>query len=319
LVVPRSLSITLLACSFALPLAAVSEPVQVYRGTAHDAFFGLCLDGQQGIAVGGAGLVIESADGGQSWTPAAQAFTESALLDVSCGAGTSLIVAQEGGIYRQSDGAYQAVDSGTDARLLSVASNSHGLAFAVGSFGAILRSEDGGLTWESLSTDWEAILNDFVEPHLYDVTVSETGVVTIVGEFELVVRSQDGGETWETVHIGEASLFGLNLNADGSGFAVGQEGRIIGTTDGGASWAEVPTPTGSILLNVWSRGDDVLVSGIRNVLRSSDGGATWTLIDGGDLNTGWYQGLVVIGEDGAPGATALLAGHQGSVIELQLH
>jgi photosystem II stability/assembly factor-like uncharacterized protein len=308
----------LLASSLALPLAAVGEPAQIYRGTAHDALFGLCLDGQQGIAVGGDGLVIESADGGQSWTPT-EAFTETALLDVSCGTGSSLIVAQGGGIYRWSDGAYQAVDSGTDARLLSVASNSNGLAFAVGSFGAILRSEDGGQTWESLSTDWEAILNDFVEPHLYDVTVSEAGVVTIVGEFELVVRSPDGGETWETAHTGEASLFGLNLNADGSGFAVGQEGRIIGTTDGGVSWAEVPTPTGGILLSVWSRGSEVLVSGIRNLLRSSDGGATWTLIKGGDLATGWYQGLVVIGEDGASGATALLAGHQGSVIELQLN
>jgi len=316
---PRAISMALLAGSLALPLAAVGEPAQVYRGTAHDAFFGLCLDGQQGIAVGGSGLVIESADGGQSWA-LAEAFTESALLDVSCGAGPSLIVAQGGGIYRWSDGAYQAVDSGTDARLLSVASNNNGLAFAVGSFGAILRSEDGGLNWESLSTDWEAILNDFVEPHLYDVTVSEVGVVTIVGEFELVVRSPDGGATWETAHTGEASLFGLSLTADGSGFAVGQEGRIIGTTDGGVSWAEVSSPTGGILRNVWSSpAGEVVISGIRNLLRSSDGGATWTLVEGGDLNTGWYQGLVVIGGDGASGATALLAGHQGSVIELQLN
>lgn len=317
--VPRSVGITLLAYSLALPLAAADEPAQIYRGTAHDALFGLCLDGQEGVAVGGAGLLIESADGGQSWTPA-EAFTNTALLDVSCGAGPNLIVAQGGGIFRAGDSSYQAVDSGTDARLLAVDSNGEGLAYAVGGFGTILRSEDGGLTWAAISTDWEAILNDFVEPHLYDVQVSEDGVVTIVGEFGLVVRSPDGGETWETVHHGEASLFGLNLNTDGSGYAVGQDGRVIRTADGGLTWSEVVTPSTGILLNVWSSsGGDVLISGIRTLLRSSDDGASWTLVEGGDLNTGWYQGLVITGENGSSGPTALLAGHQGSVIELQLN
>ena len=318
--VPRSVRTTLLlACSFVLPLAAAVEPAQVYRGTAHDALYGLCMDGQEGVAVGGAGLVIETADGGQTWSPT-EAFTDSALLDISCGAGPHLIVAQSGGIFRPSNGTYEAVDSGTDARLLAVDGNSHGLAFAVGGFGTILRSEDGGLTWAAISTDWEAILNDFLEPHLYDVQVSESGVVTIVGEFELVVRSPDGGETWETVHTGEASLFGLNLNADGSGYAVGQDGRVIRTSDGGLSWSEVVTPSTGILLNVWSSAEgDVLISGIRNLLRSSDDGASWTLVEGGDLNTGWYQGLVITSEEGSPAPKVLLAGHQGSVIELQLN
>ena len=316
---PRVICTTLLAGSFSLPLAAADDLDQVYRGTAHDALFGLCLDGQQGIAVGGAGLVIESADGGQSWTPS-EAFTKSALLDVSCGTGASLIVAQAGGIYRWSDGAYQAVESGSDARLLSVASNSNGLAFAVGSFGAILRSADGGVNWTSVTTDWEAILHDFVEPHLYDVDVSESGVVTIVGEFELVVRSPDGGETWETAHSGEASLFGLNLNAAGGGFAVGQEGRIIRTEDSGVTWTEASSPTGGILLSVWSSPEgEVLISGIRSLLRSSDGGTSWELVEGGDLNTGWYQGLVVTGDDSPLGESVLLAGHQGSVIKVQLN
>tara|TARA_R110001592_G_scaffold363248_4_gene682211 strand:+ start:64313 stop:65221 length:909 start_codon:yes stop_codon:yes gene_type:complete len=302
-----------------MPLVAVSEPVQVYRGTAHDALFGLCLDGQQGVAVGGAGLVLETADGGLSWTEM-PAFANTALLDVSCGSGPNLIVSQGGAIFRANEGSYQAIDSGTDARLLAVDSNSSGLAYAVGAFGTILRSEDGGLTWELVPVDWEAILNDFVEPHLYDVQVDEAGVVTLVGEFELVVRSPDGGVTWETAHKGEASLFGLSLTADGSGFAVGQEGKIIRTSDGGSTWSEVESPTGGILLTVWSSAQgEVLISGIRNMLHSSDGGSTWDLIEGGDLNTGWYQGLVVVDDDGASSTTALLAGNQGSIIKLELN
>ncbi len=314
----RSVCFALLACGLGLPPGVLAEPVRVFGGTAHDALYGLCLDGQRGIAVGSSGFVVESSDGGQSWTPG-QSFTESALLDVSCGVGSTLIVAQQGGIFRSENGAFKAVESGTDARLLGVDSNSNGLAFAVGGFGTILRSEDDGASWESVPVDWEAVLNDFVEPHLYAVDVSPAGVVTIVGEFELVIRSTDGGETWETAHKGEASLFGLTLNADGNGFAVGQNGRVIRTGDGGISWSEMPTPTAGILLNVWSGPDgETLVSGIRNLLQSSDGGLSWKLLEGGDLNTGWYQGLVVTSGASSSGASALLAGHHGNVLKVQL-
>ena len=314
----RSVCFTLLAGGLGLPPAFAAEPVRVFGGTAHDALYGLCLDGQQGIAVGSSGFVLESSDGGQSWAPG-QSFTESALLDVSCGDGSTLIVAQQGGIFRSGNGSFTAVDSGTDARLLGVDSNSEGLAFAVGAFGTILRSRDDGVSWESVPVDWEAVLNDFVEPHLYAVDVSPAGLVTIVGEFELVIRSTDGGETWETAHKGEASLFGLTLNADGNGFAVGQNGRVIRTADGGISWSEVPTPAEGILLNVWSGPDgEILVSGIRNLLQSTDGGVSWELLEGGDLNTGWYQGLVVTGSASSSGAAALLAGHHGNIMQVQL-
>ena len=315
----RSVWVALLACGLWLPPDALARPEQVFGGTAHDALYGLCLDGQQGIAVGGSGLIIESSDAGQSWKPG-QSFTEYALLDVSCGMGSTLTVGQQGMIFRAQDDAFTAVDSGTDARLLGVDSNSDGLAFAVGGFGTILRSTDDGVTWESVPMDWEAILNDFVEPHLYAVDVSPVGVVTIVGEFELVIRSTDGGETWETAHTGEASLFGLNMNADGGGFAVGQDGRVIRTVDGGVSWLEVPTPTEGILLNVWSTpGGEVLVSGIRNLLHSSDGGFSWKFLEGGDLNIGWCQGLVVTGGESSSGASVLLAGHHGNVLQLHLN
>jgi photosystem II stability/assembly factor-like uncharacterized protein len=311
----RSVCFALLACGLGLPLQSLAQPVQVFGGTAHDALYGLCLDGQRGIAVGSSGFVVESADGGQSWA-LGQSFSESALLDVSCGAGSTLIVGQQGSIFRSEGGVFKAVDSGTDARLLGIDNNSNGLAFAVGSFGTILRSMDDGVNWESVPVDWEAILNDFVEPHLYAVDVSSAGIVTIVGEFELVIRSTDGGETWETAHKGEASLFGLNMTADSAGFAVGQDGRVIRTEDGGVSWSEVPTPTEGILLNVWSATDgEVLITGIRNLLQSADGGASWELLEGGDLNTGWYQGLVVTGDE----RSALLAGHQGNVLQLQLN
>ncbi len=271
------------------------------------------------MAVGSAGLVVQSSDSGQTWNTVTP-FTEAALLDVSCDGEFNLIVGQEGSIFRQEGNQYRAIDSGTDARLLGVDENADGLAFAVGGFGTVLRSTDGGQSWEPLSFDWEAILNDYVEPHLYAVDVSPEGVVTLVGEFELVLRSTDGGTTWDAVHKGEASLLGIDLRADGVGFAVGQNGVVLQTTDGGLTWSTLPVPTEAILLDAWSSAQgDILISGIRTVLHSTDGGVGWQSLTGGDINVGWYESLEVQEASAGSPVSATLAGNQGSIIKLQLN
>ena len=302
-----------------LPGVSLGNPTQVYKGTAHDAFYGLCVSGSQQIAVGDAGLILESHDAGGSWA-ALKPFTENALLDVSCVGDVSLIVGQEGAIYRRTTETYLPVTSNTNERLLSVSEiSSNGLGFAVGGFGTVLRTTDSGLSWEPLTLDWPKLTNDFFEPHLYDVDVSDAGIVTIVGEFEMVIQSANQGDTWETTHIGEASLFGLSLHANGVGFAVGQNGKVLKTANGGQTWKHVDSPGIGILLNVWTSGSgDVLVTGIRNMLQSTDSGAKWRQINKGDLSTGWYQGLSVIDGGSLAGGSVLLAGHGGSLIKLQL-
>lgn len=308
----------LLALGVACTGAFGAEPAMLHQATMHDAFYGLCLDGQEGIAVGEWGSVAESADGGTTWS-SLPPLGDTALLDVSCGGGASLIVGQMGAIYRLQDGKYQPVVSGTDARLLGVGDNSKGLAIAVGGFGTVLRSTDDGRTWEPLAIDWQALINDFMEPHLYAVDVSDEGVITIVGEFELVVRSLDGGDTWETMHKGEASLFGLSINDDGTGYAVGQDGMVIKTENGGESWSAVPVPTEGILLEVWSSPTgEVLITGIRNLLYSRDAGHSWDSLEGGDISVGWYQGLAVVPGADASGEVALLAGNRGNILQVQL-
>lgn len=320
-----------IALGVSLSGASLSSSLQVYKGTAHDALYGLCESGSQQLAVGDAGLILESQDAGDSWVKL-QPFTESALLDISCRNDVSLAVGQEGGIYRRSfmdsetDEASKAlvgftpVVSNTEERLLSVSDVSDsGLVLAVGGFGTIVRSTDAGQSWESITLDWPTMINDFFEPHLYDVEVSDAGVVTVVGEFELVIQSLDQGDTWQTVHLGDASLFGLSLHANGVGFAVGQEGTIIKTVDGGRVWSDVSTSSSGILLNVvTSDFGDVLISGIRNTLQSSDNGQSWSRIEQGVLSSGWYQGLSIVDGDDDQSRAALLAGHGGNLIKLQL-
>jgi photosystem II stability/assembly factor-like uncharacterized protein len=288
----------------------------VSQGIRHDAFFGLCLEGDEGIAVGDAGVVMRSGDGGNSWQRQ-PAFTQRALLDVNCGPGVQFIVGQEGLIFRRDGDSFEQVESGSDQRLLAVASNQDGLAVAVGGFGTVLRSTDGGDSWEPLSFDWEAILNDFLEPHIYAVQIGDDGVVTMAGEFGLILRSSDSGDSWEVANKGEASIFGMHLHGQ-QGFAVGQDGLLLGSSDGGATWQEVEVPTGANLLDVWFSDDGrVLVAGIRELLVSDDGGDTWrSATDKGDFAVGWYQRVVDAPGTGSGGAV-LLAGHGGRIVKLE--
>ena len=301
--------------------AQASEPnstgtLEVVRqGIVHDALYDVCLDGQSGLAVGLAGTVLATDDAGLTWQNVSP-VVDTALLGVSCGKSVSLVVGQTGLIMRkEGEGEWSNIDSGTDQRLLSVSANESGLAVAVGGFGTVLKSNDGGLTWASLSFDWEAILNDFLEPHVYDVNVSADGIITLVGEFDLVLRSADQGETWDTVNKGDTSLFAVDFRDEINGFAVGQKGKVIKTLDGGLTWSIMRVPTEENLLDVWSSGKQVLVTGIRTLLRSRDDGLNWEVITEGDVTVQWYQALKGTASGGAD--SAVMVGHSGRIISIK--
>jgi photosystem II stability/assembly factor-like uncharacterized protein len=287
----------------------------VHQGIVHDALYDVCLDGQSGIAVGVAGTVLTTNDTGLTWQ-SGSAGVVNALLGVSCGKAASLVVGQNGLIMRKAgDSDWVNIDSGTDQRLLSVSANESGLAVAVGGFGTVLKSSDGGLTWAPLSFDWEAILNDFYEPHVYDVNVSDEGIITLVGEFDLVLRSADQGETWDTVNKGDTSLFAVDFRDATSGFAVGQNGKVVKTLDGGLTWNVMPVPTEENLLDVWSSGNQVLVTGIRTLLRSRDDGLNWEVITEGDVTVQWYQALKGTVSGGTD--SVIMVGHSGRIINIK--
>jgi len=294
---------------------ALASPTFVFEGTRHDATYGICFTGDRGTAVGDWGAVLTSTDGGNSWSVGAQP-TGLALLDLSCDSANTLLVGQSGVILTSDSDGFTPRESGTTERLLGVAHNSSGLAVAVGSFGTVLRSGDGGETWAPLSFDWEAILNDFLEPHLYDVVVDESGVITIAGEFGLILQSQDGGDSWETVNRGEASLFGLVIDGQ-RGYAVGQDSTVLASEDGGKKWRPVEVPAKTNLLGVWVGGSNVVISGIRTVITSGDGGVSWRAREDLDFMTGWYQNIATPGDAGEQDR-AYLVGKQGRIVALPL-
>ncbi|MGH8516090.1 MAG: WD40/YVTN/BNR-like repeat-containing protein, partial [Panacagrimonas sp.] len=199
-----------MAASVVLSIGVVSEVsagktllTTLISGIPHAAFFGIDLEGGEGVAVGAGGAIAESKDGGKTWKAVAESPTDRALLSVAKKGAHSIAVGQSGVVAIVQDGKWQTVDAGTKARLLSVDVNSSGLAIVGGQFGNVLKSTDGGKTWAPSAPDWSLLaLEDHFgtgEPTIYSANVSESGQITIAGEFGVIMRSDDGGVTWRVV------------------------------------------------------------------------------------------------------------------------
>ena len=289
----------------------------------HAALFGLSLDAGKGVAVGAGGMVYESADAGASWKPVLQDQTQLALLAVDRHGPHTVAVGQMGVVLvEDSPGTWRKYDSGLEHRLLTVSVNSSGLAIAAGEFGTVIKSTDGGHTWSPSPPDWASMADKDTfgtgEPTIYAAHVSESGEVTIAGEFGVMMRSSDAGQTWHvlrSIRPKAPTLFAMQIvpKGEGNSYAVGQTGELLVSADGGTTWEQRNSFTQANYLGVAGAKDgSVVVTGMRVMLRSGDGGATWNFVNNSDTTTEWYQAVRAEQTSGR----ILAVGHGGRIIQI---
>jgi photosystem II stability/assembly factor-like uncharacterized protein len=297
--------------------AAQAAVATVVAGTAHQALFAVAFAGDRGTAVGAAGQILLTEDGGKHWRPSTQSgVTSLSLLGVDVESAGQIAVGQAGTIYvNDTADHWTQVEAPTKERLFAVNMNAHGTAAAVGAFGTIILSDDRGHTWRSIApADIAQYSGEGADPHLYAVALDDRGMLTVAGEFGLILRSSDEGKHWTVAHKGDASLFALDLHAGRPGFAVGQSGTILRTTDDGATWSELESHSTANLLGVSADPNgQVIVTAMDTVLRSGDGGSTWNPADWGDFGSAWYAGVQFLGSQPA---TAILVGHAGRILRM---
>ena len=197
-------------------------------------------DGKTGWIVGQDGLILKTTDGGKTWDQQVAL----AYLDPDCR--DPKLRAQRFENER-CDEAYLFAVSVIDADHV----------VAIGDRSVLTRSSDGGRTWQTetltfidpdLSPDW---LLAFEDPVLYDVEFVDSRNGYIVGEFGKIYHTTDGGQSWTEQHksLMDASvfdfmdmptLFDVEFSDLKNGIAVGLDGRIAITTDGGQDWNFVP-------------------------------------------------------------------------------
>jgi photosystem II stability/assembly factor-like uncharacterized protein len=166
-------------------------------------------------------------------------------------------------------------------------------AVAVGFRNRVVRSTDGGQSWNEVETGASACNC----AHLHGVWGRGDEWVA-VGHPGLILRSTDRGESWSAVDGGtDATLRAVAGNEDGVLVAVGT-GTVLRSTDGGATWGEVLGGSIGLLRAIHVAGPEMIVVGGGQVLRSSDAGASWQAVEGpvaGTVLTGvWRDGAAVV-------------------------
>lgn len=127
-----------------------------------------------------------------------------------------------------------------------------------------MRSVDGGATWTDLPRQQNGV----------GIALGNDGLVLTGGFGGRIYRSTDAGKIWKEIQTADDALI-VRIELDGQlGVAVGRS--ILVTTDGGASWRRVKAPKVNYY-GVAVRGQTIVVAGGAGlVVRSEDGGKTWT-------------------------------------------
>ena len=204
--------------------------------------------------------------------------------------------------------------------------------FAVGYNGIILKTNDGGTSWNfsgSLGAgtyrsvwfvdpttgfiashgkkikktvnggenwaDWvseETTFNHFFEIRFFNTT---TGVA--IGDGGVIFRTVDAGESWTRATVTPAAsgqLWGLEIVSESVGYASGQSGQIYVTNDAGASWSKQETnlPTAIYRGMAHSKDSVVIAVGDGGLIMRLNGSPTEPEVE---TNEHWVHGIESFG------------------------
>jgi photosystem II stability/assembly factor-like uncharacterized protein len=188
-------------------------------------------------------------------------------------------------------------------------------AWAVGNFGSIYHTSDGGRTWEMHESGTKAPLFgvDFAdaehgwavgksalilatsdggktwapqknpiptEKHFFNVRALDARTVWAVGDWGAIAVTHDGGATWQDKSLADdVVLYDLSFADARHGLIAGEFGTLLATTDGGETWEKRDTGTDQTLFGVSfptpETGWAVGIDGL--IVRTTDGGRTWTV------------------------------------------
>jgi photosystem II stability/assembly factor-like uncharacterized protein len=180
-----------------------------------------------------------------------------------------------------------------------------------GDRGVLLKSKDGGVHWDSVSTNVAPLF-------LNAVTFPVSGTGYAVGEKGVIIKTVDGGAHWRRLSSPTGkNLYGIAFSDEKHGVIAGWHKTLLTTVDGGDHFLSVDLPVQKIsrqkpsLNSVWNHGNQYLVAGDHGLLfRSTDNGKSFVQIETDSLHD--LYGVCQTGR----GAIAL-AGEQGELLFLE--
>jgi len=239
--------------------------------------------------------------------------THAMLLDAAH-AGARLVAVGEHGIIELSDDGgrtyRQAKQVPASTTLSSVYFSDAQHGWAVGQWGVILATTDGGETWALQRSDTS------IDQPLFTVYFQDAQHGWAAGLWSLLLKTDDGGRTWAVVKLpappgggkSDRNLYRIFADRAGTLFIAAEKGTVLRSRDRGATWEYRETGNkGSLWAGTAATDGALFVGGLLGHLyRSRDGGDTWTSIDSGA--SGSITSLI------AAGGRVLGVGLEGFVI-----
>ncbi len=147
--------------------------------------------------------------------------------------------------------------------------------------------------------------------------VFDANTVYVFGDNGEWLKSTDGGQHWEIRNNGTRERFlGSSFVSEQTGWIVSLQGTVLKTTDGGASWQNLSTgliaPQFSAVVFTdeqtgWIAG---LADGFPVIVRTDDGGASWTEQAHASFSEGGFSTLHFL-----DASTGFVAGHNNELFK----
>lgn len=246
---PAPVSVTLTAVGFASPLA--------------------------GWALGHAGIVLNTEDGGETWHKQLDGYR---AADLAMAAVEARRPTGEGTERFERDlaEAKMLLADGPDKPFMDLCFTDRQHGFIVGAYNLIFSTDDGGQTWRP----WMDHTDNPEGHHLYRM-LSVGNDMFLAGELGLLLRSTDRGNTFSAIPAPyEGSYFGLIGLKSGELIAYGLRGHAFRSTDQGTTWTPVNTGVQAAITDAieLKEGTLLLITQSGQILASHDQAGSFSIV-----------------------------------------
>ncbi|MCL2557584.1 MAG: InlB B-repeat-containing protein [Treponema sp.] len=253
------------------------------------------------VAVGEAGRMARSIDGGETWAEIPGGAGSGSILNgiASNGEGIFVAVGTGGRVVRSDDGGenWSAVSGPVGGRTLEGIAYGNEMFIAVGQQGRMMRSGSDGGSWTAINAGLSgnatssATTSQFLEGEQIRGIAFGDGTFIAVGDNGRMARSTNGSD-WFQITSAQSGFANNHINVpirniafgNGTFIAVGFDGRMARSSNGNGTgnWTRITGTTFGTRQAIndiaYGAGWFIAVADHGSMARSDDNGASWTAV-----------------------------------------